>query len=205
MGLIYISVTAIKGKGKIMLSFDEVWMERELENYIPVLPSEEKDAEKVAKENRENRLNSEPTTTYIPTETETTSAYPVNFAVKAKHRKHFHASMEEGRYHNGSRENKPEKTYSLYNKAEARRREKETFKTEIPFRLAEAEQELADVEEEEYYSDADFFSDDDYDWGFEEGKEYILKILRTTGAKLTVEGLGEVSFKDLEKYYAQML
>lgn len=132
------------------------------------------------------------------------ASFPVKEMGKERHRKHFHANMEEGRYHNGSRGNKPERTYSLYNKAEARRREKETFKTEIPFRLAEAEQELTDMEEEEYYSDADFFSDDDYDWGFEEGKEYVLKILRTTGAKLTVEGLGEVSFEDLERYSTQM-
>lgn len=188
-----------------MLSFDEVWWERELAKF-PIVPDSELEEASARLVEAENRLPS------LTTEPESESEREIginNFAVKAKHRKHFHSSMEEGKYHNGSRGNKPEKTYALYNKSEARRKEKETFKTEIPFHLTEAEQELADTEEENYYSDADISDYDDYDYGFEEGKEYVFKVLRTMGIiknnKFTVESLGEVSFKDLERYYAQLL
>lgn len=192
-----------------MLSFDEIWMERELAKF-PIIPDSEQEEVSARLVEAKNYLPSPTTEPKKEPENESEKEVYDNFTVKAKHRKHFHACMEEGRYHNGSRGNKPEKTYSLYNKAEARRKEKETFKTETPFHLAEAERELADAEEERYYSDADITSDyDDYDWGFEKGKEYVFKILKTMGIikndKFTVEGLGEVSFKDLERYYAQLL
>lgn len=188
-----------------MLSFDEIWMEGELAKF-PIVPDSEQEEASARLVEAENRLPSLTTLPKKESESENEKEVCNNFAVKAKHRKHFHACAEEGRYHNGSRSNKPEKTYALYNKAEARKKGKETFKTEIPFHLAEAEQEFADAEEERYYSDANTLSDyDDYDWGFEEGKEYFFKVLKMTGAKLTVEGLGEVSFEDLERYYAQML
>ena len=185
-----------------MLSFNEIWMEWELAKF-PIIPDSEQEEASARLVEAENHLPSLTTKPEREPESESEREISINnFAVKARHRKHFHACMEEGKYHNGSRGNKPEKTYSLYNKAEARRREKETFKTEIPFYLAEAEQEFADAREENTDISSDY---DDYERGFEQGKEYALKILGTTGVKLTVEGLGEVSFVDLERYYAQLL
>lgn len=194
-----------------MLSFDEIWMEGELAKF-PIVPDSEQEEASARLVEAENRLPSLTTEPEREPESESEREVCDNFAVKAKHRKHFHACSEEGRYHNERRNNKPEKAYALYNKSEARRKEKETFKTKISSHLAEAEQEALDKAEaewnEKYYSNlekyyANIFSD--YERGFEQGKEYALKILRTTGVKLTVEGLGEVSFEDLERYYAQML
>lgn len=145
------------------------------------------------------------------------ASFPVKEMGKERHRKHFHASMEEGRYHNGSRSHDFEKCYNLFCKAEQRREDKVAFKKAIPSLIEEAEEEFADKAEaewdEEYYSNlekyyANIFSD--YERGFEHGKEYALKILRKMGLlkgndnKFTVKGLGEVSFEDLERYSTQM-
>ena len=132
------------------------------------------------------------------------ASFPVKEMGKERHRKHFHANMKEGRYHNDSRSHDFEKCYNLFCKAKQRKEDKTAFKKAIPSLIEEAEEELADkteVEEEDY-------SHTSYNTGFEEGKKYALEILRKMeilkGNKFTIEGLGEVSFEDLEKYSTQM-
>jgi len=147
------------------------------------------------------------------------ASFPVKEMGKERHRKHFHASMEEGRYHNGSRSHDFEKCYNLFCKAEQRKEDKIAFKKAIPSLIEEAEEEFADKAEAEwlewYYSNVypeeeEDYSHTSYNRGFEKGKEYALEILRKMGVlkgndnKFTVEGLGEVSFEDLERYSTQM-
>lgn len=195
-------------------SFDEIWMERELAKF-PVIPDSEQEETSARLVEAENSLS----LTTLPKreleEPESESEREIginNFAVKAKHRKHFHASSEEGRYHNGSRIADPQKTYDLYNKAKARKREKETFKTEIPFHIAEAEQEFTDEKRakwwEEWYKK--HHPSEQNKKNFQFANEYTLKVLKALGVikgsegKIFVEGLGEVTFDDLDRYYSQM-
>lgn len=195
-----------------MLSFDEIWMEWELAKF-PIIPDSEQEEASARLVEAENHLPSLTTEPEREPESESEREISINnFAIKARHRKHFHACMEEGKYHNGSRGNKPEKTYSLYNKAEARRREKETFKTEIPFYLAEAEQEFADEKRakwwEEWYKK--HHPSEQNEKNFRSANEYTLKVLKAFGiikgseGKIFVEGLGEITFDDLDRYYSQI-
>lgn len=146
------------------------------------------------------------------------ASFPVKEMGKERHRKHFHASMEEGRYHNGSRNENWKKSYNLFCKAEQRREDKIAFKRAIPSLIEEAKQEEAEKADAEwlewYYANAyaeeeEDYSHTSYNREFERGKEYVLEILRKMGVlkgnnKFTIEGLGEVSFEDLERYSAQM-
>lgn len=196
-------------------SFDELWMERELatmkEHIIPNYDAEEESAKEVEMSNVNAYFASFADlfgTSTIPVK-EIIQTSADNLSIKAKARKHYHASMQEGRYHND--ENKRSgRTYYEWEKAERRFKEKVAFKNSVPNHIAEYEEEeyertMMRLQAEAYDEDLQNYAyPSTWEKAYGRGTKHVLDTFAKVGVKFTVDGLGEVDYETICRLARQM-
>lgn len=195
-------------------SFDELWMERELatmkEHIIPNYDAEEESAKEVEMSNANTYFASfaDLLTSTIPVK-EIVQTGTDSLSVKAKARKHYHASMQEGRYHN--EENKRSgRTYYEWEKADRRFKEKVAFKNSVPNYIAEYEDEeyertMMRLQAEAYDEDLQNYAyPSTWEKAYDRGAKHVLDTFAKVGVKFTVDGLGEVDYETICRLARQM-
>lgn len=199
-------------------TFDELWMERELatmkEHIIPNYDAEEESAKEVETDNVNAYLAylaSLADSSNVPTISvkEITQTNTGNLSVKAKARKHYHASMQEGRYHNDENR-RSGRTYYEWEKRNRRFKEKVAFKNSISDYITEYEDEEEEriqmrLQAEAYDEDLQNYAyPSTWDKAYSRGQKNVLATLAKVGVKFTVNGLGEVDYETICRLARQM-